>query len=339
MTPKSLIVLAAVTAVAVGAAVMVAHTGSAGSAIADRGRVLVPDLMTKANAVASIVVTAGKTKTTLNRSADGFVDSTGYPANTDIVRTLVTSLATLTVAEGKTDRPDRYADLNLADPGADKGAAVEIGLKTADGGVVADVFTGAKDLSVGGSRGGQYVRLAGETKSFLVRGQVEVPADRAGWFDSELCDIKPGELKAATLTNHAGVSLSFVKGTTGENLMFATPVEGKTPDEPKFTKLTYMFKAFDFIDVRKAAAEAPAGAASFKAETVDGLVVTMTEVAGADSADKGWVRITAATTDAKAEAAAKAVIAKTDGYEFQIKPNYVDIFGWGVDDMVKAPAS
>jgi hypothetical protein len=337
MTPKSLIVLALITAVAVGSAVVVARTGDAGGAIADRGRVLAPDLVAKAGSIASIAVTTGKTTTTLARAGDGFVDATGYPASTDAVRSMLTSIATLTVAEGKTDKPDRYADLGLADPGADKGAATGIDIRTADGKSLVGLFVGTKDLTVGGSRGGQYVRLAGEAESYLVRGQVEVPAERSGWFDNELTDIKPGDLKTASLLTRTAGRFDFVR--QNETIALATPPEGRERDEPKFTKLAYMFKSFVFVDVRKAGAAPADTAPSFAIETADGLRVAMTEVTGSGDADKGWVRVTASSADAKSADAAKAIAAKVDGYEFKVRPNLFEIFDWTLDTMMKAPAS
>lgn len=334
MTPKSLVVLAVVTAIAIGTAVVVARNDQAGSVIADRGRILVPDLVAKANSVASITVVKGKTTMTMTRSGDGFVDATGYPVKTEAVGTLLTSLATLTVAEGKTDRPDRYADLDLADPSADKGGATEIELKATGGATIATVFAGTKDMSVGGSRGGQYVRVDGAPKSYLVRGHVEMPEERADWFDARLVDVKPKDLKSAELVNRAGATIDFVKA--GDSLALATPPDGKTPDETKFTKLAYMFQGFDFVDVRKATATPGGNAASFKVETADGLSVTMTECPSTGDADKDWIRISAAAVDPKAEDAVKAIAAKTDGYEFKIRSTYLDIFGWSVDDLVKA---
>lgn len=333
MTPKSLAILAVLTAAAVGTAIIEARNDQAGSAIADRGRVLIPDLVAKANSIGTITVTSGKTTTALTRVGDGFSDATGYPVKTETVRALVASLATLTVAEGKTDKPDRYADIGLADPDAAKGAATEIDVKTGDGASLANLYAGAKDLSVGGSRGGQYVRVGGEAKTYLVRGSVDLPSDRADWFDTRLVDVKPKDIVSARLINTAGTTIAFVK--SGDSLALATPVEGKTPEQAKFTRLAYMFQGFDFEDVRKAGAAPAADAPSFRVETGDGLAVTMTALPAATDADKGWVRLAAEAVDPKSADAAKAIAAKVDGFEFRIKSTYADLFGWTVDDLVK----
>jgi hypothetical protein len=115
MTPKSLIGLAVVTAAAVVAAVVIAGGSAADSAVADRGRALLPDLVKTSASVDSLAITVGKDTTTLKRDGDRFVDASGYPARIDTVRKLVSSLATLTIDEDKTDKSDRYVDLGLAD--------------------------------------------------------------------------------------------------------------------------------------------------------------------------------------------------------------------------------
>lgn len=333
MTPKSLIGLAVVTAAAVAAAVVIAGGNSAGSAVADRGRVLLPDLVTTSASVDHLAITIGKDTTTLTRDGDRFIDASGYPARIEDVRKLVTSLTLLAIDEDKTDKPDRYVDLGLADPAADKGAATKVALLDKQGKSLAAVYAGTKDYSVGGSRGGQYVRLEGSPQSYLVRGSLDMPAARADWFDARLTDIKPATLAKVTMTDASGATVDFTRN--GDKLLPAALPDGKTPDEGKANRVTAFLQAFDFSDVRKETPASIGNTMRLRYETTDGLAVTATAVPATEEAGKGWIRLTAEATDPKAADAAKAINDKTAGYEFKVNIIHTEMFGWTVAGLAK----
>lgn len=333
MTPKSLIGLAVVTAAAVVAAVVVAGGDSAGSAVADRGRILLPDLAKTSASVDRVAITIGKDTTTLTRDGNRFIDTSGYPAQIDEVRKLVASLTLLTIDEDKTDKPDRYEDLGLADPAAEKGAATKVALLDKAGKPLAAIYAGTKDYTVGGSRGGQYVRLDGNPQSYLVRGSLDMPAARADWFDARLTDIKPAALSKVTLTDASGASVDFTRN--GDKLLPAALPDGKAPDEGKANRVTAFLQAFDFSDVRKETPATIGNTTRLRYETIDGLAVTTTAVPAADDAGKGWIRIKAEAIDPKAADAAKAINDKTAGYEFKVNTIHTEMFGWTVASLAK----
>lgn len=333
MTPKSLIGLAVVTAAAVIAAVMVAGGTAADSAVADRGRALLPGLVKTSASVESLAVTVGKDTTTLTRDGERFVDASGYPARIEAVRKLVSSLAALTIDEDKTDKPDRYVDLGLADPGAGEGASTKVALLDKEGKALAAVYAGAKDYTVGGSRGGQYVRLDGNPQSYLVRGSLDVPTARADWFDARLTDIKPAALSKVTLTDAGGVTVDFLR--TGEKLLPAALPDGKAPDEGKANRVTAFLQGFDFTDVRKETPASIGNTTRLRYETTEGLVVTATAVPATDDAGKGWIRVVAEAIDPKAADAAKAINEKAAGYEFKVNTIHTEMFGWTVASLAK----
>lgn len=333
MTPKSLIGLAAVTAAAVIAAVVVAGGTAADSAVADRGRALLPGLVKTSASVDRLAITVGKDTTTLTRDGERFVDASGYPAQIEAVRKLVSSLAALTIDEDKTDKPDRYVDLGLADPAAAEGAATKVELLDKAGKPIAAVYAGSKDYTVGGSRGGQYVRLEGSPQAYLVRGSLDMPAARADWFDARLTDVKPVDLAKVTLTDASGTSVDFLR--TGDKLLPAALPDGKAPDEGKANRVTAFLQGFDFTDVRKETPATIGNATRLRYETSNGLVVTATAVPAPDDAGKGWIRVTAEAIDPKAADAAKAINAKAAGYEFKVNTIHTEMFGWTVASLAK----
>lgn len=334
MTPKSLIGLATVTVAAVALAAGVTMESGGAGVNADRGRLLLPDLAAKASEAATITVTGDKGAITLARKGDGFVDKSGYPVQLDDVRALMTSLATLTIFEDKTDKPDRYADLGLAAPGSKSGGATEIEIAGKDGASLASVFAGTKDYTVGGSRGGQYVRIGGTATSYLVRGSVDVPVQRSAWFDTRLSDIAPKSLAAVDFVARDGEKLSpAVKDGV---LTLAEVAAGKAADDKKLDRLAHLFQRFDFEDVKAAPSPVASGGASVRVETSDGLALTLTEVpAEAGSGAGAWAILKAEAVKPEAADAAKAIAAKADGFAFEVGSSMAEVFGWTPASFVK----
>ncbi|MEM9029592.1 MAG: DUF4340 domain-containing protein, partial [Pseudomonadota bacterium] len=178
MTPKSFLALATATLVAVLLAMVTSSTSNTGNVIADRGESFVSGLAEKANSIASITTVTSDGTTTVTKKGNTFVDASGFPIKDETARQLVTSLALLSIEERKTDVADRHADLELAAPDAKSGAGQRITLKDSGDRVVADVIAGRREFTVGGTRGGQYVRNASDTQAYLVRGTVNVPSGR-----------------------------------------------------------------------------------------------------------------------------------------------------------------
>lgn len=327
---KSFLALAGVTALAVALAAVLTVRSDAGGAIAGRGVPLLPDFAAKANGIGRVAVTTGGGTTTLTRAGDGFTDQSGFPARIEAVRELVSGLSTLTVEERKTDRPARYADLDLADPGAAKGAGTKVELVAADGTSIADVVLGSRDPTVGGSRGGQFVRVEGQPQTYLARGAVTLPATRSGWFETRLVAVPAADITRVTLAPRGGEPILLTR--EGDALALAAPPADRAPDKAKISQLASLFEGVDFTDVRKAGSAAGNGP-TLAAETGAGLRVTLSEVSD------GWARITAEATSDGAGAAAKAIADKTRGFEFRLAPSVTGPLGWTVQDLTTAPPS
>src|SRR5262249_46344751 len=117
---------------------------------------------------------------------------------TDAVRDLIASSIALAFEEARTSDPARYGELGLADPGSPD-AGKEIIVRAA-GGDVADFLVGSRDATVGGPVGGIFVRLKGEPRTWLARGDVRLPMRRADWFAALDLDIKSAAIKKIELT-------------------------------------------------------------------------------------------------------------------------------------------
>jgi hypothetical protein len=329
MNARQLIVLAGLAIVSVVATAAVMKTSATIVASDRRGEAVVAALRTRANELTGLTVRDGDATMAIERRDNRFVAAeSGYPVKLDTVRDIVTSSAELGFEEARTSDPARYGDLGLADPGKES-AGKEIVFRA--GNVeIADIIVGNRDATVGSARGGQYVRFKGQPQTWLARGTVQLPANRTAWFVPVDFDVKRIEIKKLELAGGGRDAVTAVvpSDKPGEFTLENLPKE-RSPDTFKISRLATLIDAFSFQDVRRASAAAPPDARHFVAEA-DGLRLTLTNVGALSD---GWVQVTAeATNDAKREQA-KAITAKTEGFEFRLPSQQTEILSWTVDDV------
>lgn len=332
MRTGSLTLLALVTAAAVALAVGLTVTRTTGAADADRGEPFLPGLVERINEVTALEIATAETAITLRRDGDRFIDDIGYPARTSAIRDLLTGLSVLVVEEAKTDRPDRYAELSLAEPKAEEGASRHVRVLAGDR-VVADVYIGKAEPFVGGTRGGVYARRADEPRAWLLRGAVDLPGVRAGWYANRLLELKPDEIAGATLRNASG-EVSLVRAEGAPGLTLADPPEGREADPTRTRRITGMLDGLAFADLRKAGDADPDGAV-LTVTTTDGLTVRIAQV-GELTAEKGrWVRIDVQGGEGEAGERVAALRQRTAGYEFLLRGTDADALGLKREDFLE----
>ncbi len=330
MTPKACLGLAIVTAIAVALAIMTSWTSNEGGAISDRGRPFLPGLLNQANSVAEIRVKEPDRTTELKKSGETFLDVSGYPVNADAVSQLVGSLALLTVEEQKTADPSRYAELELDLPEASKGAGTLIEFKDKAGKEIARLVAGDRELSVGGTGGGQYIRSLNTDQSYLVRGFVQLPGSRQDWFDRTLFEAKPKTITKGTLTDGNKTIYGFTL-KDNKHVLDNIP-SGRTIDEVKLNRIVGLFERLRFADVRPETKGADVKGVVMSAETADGLELRIQGIKPVSEKDP-WVRVSAKAQKDGATSALEALEKKVKGFEFKLIPSEAELFGWTVEDI------
>lgn len=363
MTPQSFVTLATVTVAVVALAVVTATTSQIGDAIAERGEALVPGMTNAANDIGSLTVDLGDTKTVVTREGDRFVDQTGYPIKQSLVAEIAANLALMRIEERKTADPDRLKDLRLADPGAEQGGGERLTVTSQSGSTIADLILGERDYTVGGTRGGQFIRRAGNPQSFLVRGSLSVPLSRSSWFDPRLTDVGRGDITAITAMAGAAKQWELTRGES--DLAPQGLSNGAEADTDKVGSAARLVGPIRFTDVRKAGeAPPPADAVTIKVETKTGLTLTLAslktapapaseekpadpaEAKPADAKDTTasdeetrWVRISVASSQEESADQAKELAGKVDGFEFRLSTSDYEKFTWTSADFEAKPES
>ncbi len=114
-------------------------------------------------------------------------DHGDYPTKDGVVADLVKNLTAMTKVEPKTDNPDWYQYIQVADPAANPTSTdgVRITASAANGDVLVDTIIGSPSSSISAAhgRGGTFIRNIGQAQSWLVEGTLVVPDTLADWFD------------------------------------------------------------------------------------------------------------------------------------------------------------
>jgi hypothetical protein len=196
MSPKLLIVLT-VLAVVLGAfAVSVKGTSTRVDGTAELGP-LFADLSERLNEAALVEVQTPEGSYSLRLEGDRWVlvDKGGYPVKVEDIRRTLWALTTLQRIQPMTEDPARYERLGVQDLEAPGAEGKRIVLRDVAGREVAALIVGN---SRGSGRGvaSFYARIPHERRSWLVEGELPLPADASSWLDRQPVKVERRAVQA-----------------------------------------------------------------------------------------------------------------------------------------------
>ncbi len=351
MSPKGLLVLAAVTlgAVALAAQAVMQRDLPIGTVSLDQP--LAPGLAERLDQVAQIrVVVAGRTATVRRGEAGWVVDELGgFPVDAGKIQALARSLVTARVLEAKTDRPERWARLELEDPTAEKAKSRLVVLSDASGAEIVKLVVGKTRYGLfGPGRGGVYARRADEPRAWLLDRRIEIPEEPIGWIERRILDVPRDQVARVVLRPGTAEELVAARaGAEATELTLEGVPEGRTADKDKLDRLAGTLSDLTLQEVRPAAQVAfAADAPRARFETASGLVVEAVvhrEGQGDDAAF--WVKLAAsagtppageppAGTSPPAEQVA-ALAPRLGGWAFKLPRWTAERLVWTRDDLLQ----
>lgn len=332
MTRKSFFTLLVLTAVVTAAAIFIGPS-TPPQPVRD-GALVAPELAKNINEVETIAITGvGSSKVTIERGKTGWVvkESGGYPAQPDMVKKLLVSLAQLKVAEAKTNRPDLHERLGVEDVSKTGASSQLVTITGAKGKTLASLIIGkSRSPQTGNAPGQVYYRKPGDNQAWQATGTVEVEDDHKDWLVKAVANVKRTRVRAVTIEHKDGKTVAIERGKPGEKAKLATTPLPEKMVPKKDGTIDAVATALEDVSLDDAM---PAKSIDFAKKTIatatfrtfDGLVIKA-EMASAGK-DEEWIRYTVsvdetgviappaatATEDEKkkAEAAAKKAGLKT----------------------------
>ncbi|MEZ5459903.1 MAG: DUF4340 domain-containing protein [Steroidobacteraceae bacterium] len=162
------------------------------------GDAVLPGLAGRLNAITEVRIARGDgTTTTLRRGESGWrVLERDFPADESQIRRLLLDAAALEIVEEKTSDPNRYALLQVEDPGSANARGTLLSLLE-DG--KADNATSLILGKTDGSRN-LFVRPLGAATTLLASPQLLADAEPRRWLSTALLDIKAERVRRVSIT-------------------------------------------------------------------------------------------------------------------------------------------
>lgn len=262
------------------------------------GAALFPDLSPQLDAVTSISVS--RPDGTVTAEIDGTTWTVpaldGYVAEPTVIRSVLTGLADLRLAEAKTAVRALHGVLGVAGPDEDDARGRQITLTSARGDVIADLIVGDPGrIGPGPSR---YVRRPAEDQVWLANGAVDIPDAAIDWVDRRIFDIPATEIEEVEIVGPDRQPLVIRRDPASHTMtIIDLPADRVVEQAFRVTNMATILEDLDFTDVRNAAALAwPEDGARAILRTTAGLVLTA-ELTTDPVDGHIWVRFKAADID------------------------------------------
>jgi hypothetical protein len=322
MTPRFVLGLALVTLITTGAAVWVTLQQPAAGPVQIGQEPAFPALRERPDAVAKVIVTSPEGSFTLTRAADRWVatDRHDYPVAADKLRELVVHLAEMRLIEAKTNRPDRYARLEVEDV-AEGATSRLIRLEDTDGAVLAEAIIGKRRPHLTGAEpAGTYLRRPGEAQSWLASGGIELDEQIEDWLEEEVIALEGARVRWMELRPPSGDAYAVVRDAPDAELRLDDLADGeKLKQDANLNQLLGSLAMVRLEDVRPAGElDWPDEQHTVRVVTFDGVEL-MLDLATVD--DRHWLMVGARPADEQADAPeeqVEAIQARTDGWAYQV---------------------
>ena len=279
---RSILILAAVTAIVVGAVLSVDRESSTA---ARSGEIVFPGLLDQVNSVVRVRVTGNEGKFTLTRDRDTWVveEKERYAADPDRVHKLLLGAAGMKRVEPKTSNPELYPKLWLEDPSSKESKSVRFVLENASDAELANWVLGDRRPSKSdASRTELYIRVADDPLAWLVEGSVPGGQKIIDWLDRPVARIDRERLRAVEVV-HADGTVIAVNKSLPADADFALrdiPADREADSQYRINDIGRFLEDLRFEDVAPSSSLDFAGSLDkqVQATTFDGLRVHLETV-------------------------------------------------------------
>ena len=346
MKPRSFLALAALTALAVIAAVLVVVGQPALTTLTKGEESAFEGLAGRLNDAAEVAVESNEASFSIVRTETGWgmQDRAEYPVHFDRVKTALVSLSELKLLEAKTSDPARYKRLEVEEPDVEEAGSVRFEIKDAGGESMASGVIGRLNPNLfGDGGGGTYLRLGEEQRSWLAAGEVPLGKTRNDWLVRDIVDIAAEKVRRAVIRQPGGAEIVVTqeKPDSGEYKLEGIPEGRKLKDSSEAKNLAGGLWRLTFEDVKPAAeVEFPDQPNVSVYETFDGLKIHI-EMTMVDNVV--WGRFSATAEDASGDKAeevrtkAREITSRAEGWVYELSPGEGERLTTKIEDILEEP--
>ena len=322
LTKRSVLILAAVTAVVTVAAIGAQYARWSDTIRSVESEPAFPDIGASLSDVAQIKIirsddnpdgSFGFSRTGERWTMD---EKGGYPATQSVIREMLLGFTELELAEAKTRDPKRFGKLHLSDTTQARSKASRVVLSDAQGKPLLDALFGKRVPSISGGKPSIYMRRQGEDQTWLATGELEIRAGAVAWLPNDLVSIPRERVERTTHMAPGAPPLELYYNDTHQRFdIVDLPDTLKVSSRYRLLQVGILQERLGFVDVRPAEGlevDPALGGAVWR--TRDGLTVTLglaRDPKAGNDADKErvWTMI---SVDVAADAKEKVVKESAD---------------------------
>ena len=304
---RSIPILAAVTAAAVGAVFFVEREPDT---VEHGGETVFPALLEQVNSVVRVRVTGNEGTFTLARDGDGWVveEKERYAADPDRIHRLLLGAAGIKRVEPKTANPELYPKLWLEDPSGEDAKSVRFVLEDASGAELASWVLGDRRPSKSDvTRTELYIRVAGDPMAWLAEGSVPGGPTIIDWLDRHVARIDRERLRGVEVVHADGTAIAVDRPapTDSDFVLRDVPAGREVDSQYRINDIGRFLEDLRFEDVAPAPSLDFAGSVDkrMKVTTFDGLRIHLETVVRDGEA---WAQLRAEVDETLADAAEAA---------------------------------
>jgi hypothetical protein len=298
------------------------------SDLPDSGRLLFDDMAAVLNDIDTVSVTRASTETVVVRRLDdgwGLADRDDYPASLERIRDVLIAMAEARVVEPKTADPARHYILGVDDPTGELSKGTLVTATAGDRGFSL-VFG---NVSQGTYR---YARIAGESQSWLIDQNPEIPATIGEWLSGDIIDIPSTRIQSVSILHPDGETISVTRSVdNGTEFLVADIPDGRELSYSTVANgLAGALNDLDLDDVRAAGSdETAAVVAEF---LTDNALKVTARTSTID--DAHWLTLTAESAE-EDSSEADELNARLAGWEFRIADYKANLLTRRWEDILK----
>lgn len=206
------------------------------------------------NAIDQITITTSESNFEIVKIGNDWVipDYAGYYANRHKVIKLLIEFSEMTRLDAKTSDPARYNSLDVADVNDSDSRAIRVELAKGDEGTVAALLVGKRN-SAGGSHVKEFfVRIPGETQTWLVSADFQVARTSIEWLNRDIVNIPEDRIAAIRVSPVDANVIRIVRADAGNRKFTLSDIPAGSRVAAQFKindygKLLYRLKLEDVI--------------------------------------------------------------------------------------------
>ena len=346
MKPRSFLVLAALTALAVIAAVLAVIGQPALTTLTKGEESAFQGLAERLNEAGELAVQSNAARFSIVKTETGWgmKDRAKYPVHFDKVKTALFALSELKLLEAKTGDPARYKRLEVEEPDVAEAQSVRFEIRDDGGESIASGVVGRLNPNLfGDGGGGTYLRRGKEEQSWLAAGEVTLGKTRNDWLVRDIVDIAAEQVRRAVIRQPDGAEIAVTqeKPDSGEYMLEGIPEGRKLKDTSEAKNLAGGLWRLTFEDVKPAAdVEFPENPNLSVYETFDGLKVHI-EMTMVD--EVVWGRFSATAEGASGDNAeeirkqAEEITARARGWVYELSAGEGERLTTRIEDILEEP--